>query len=61
MGKVPHRAGADVKIKREIENLRQELQKRVAEEAFEEAAKIRDEIYRLEGSGQQKGGETLEQ
>lgn len=61
MGKVPLRAGADVKIKKEIEGLREELQKKVAEEAFEEAAKIRDEIRRLEDGGYSKGGGNFEQ
>jgi protein arginine kinase activator len=37
-----------VKLKKEIERLREELQKKVAEEAFEEAAVIRDKIRKLE-------------
>ncbi len=61
LGKVPLRAGADVKIKKEIEGLREKLQKRVAEEAFEEAARIRDEIRRLEGGVHLEGGENFEQ
>ena len=61
LGKVPLRAGAGVKIKKEIEGLREELQKKVAEEAFEEAAIIRDEIRRLESSEHREGGGDLEQ
>jgi protein arginine kinase activator len=61
MGKIPARAGADVKIKKEIERLRQELQKKIAEEAFEEAAQIRDEIRRLESGGRRLGGGSFEQ
>lgn len=60
MGKIPARAGADVKVRKEIERLRKELQKRIAEEAFEEAARIRDEIRRLE-SEHRLGGEKHEQ
>jgi len=60
MGKIPARAGADVKVRKEIERLRKELQKKVTEEAFEDAASIRDEIRRLE-SEHRLGGENLEQ
>ncbi len=60
VGKIPLRAGADVKVRREMERLRKELQKKVTEEAFEEAARIRDEIRRLE-SEDRLGGEKSEQ
>lgn len=49
IGKIPARAGSFIKIKKEVERLREELQKKVAEEAFEEAAKLRDKIRQLEG------------
>ncbi|MGI5875777.1 MAG: UvrB/UvrC motif-containing protein [Dethiobacteria bacterium] len=48
IGKLPVRAGKYLKQKKEIESLREELQKRIEEEAFEEAARIRDEIRKLE-------------
>ena len=60
MGKIPARAGADVKVRKEIEYLRDEMQKKVAEEAFEEAARIRDKIRSLENETP-SGGENHEQ
>lgn len=50
MGKIPARAGADLKLKKKIEQLREKMQKKVMEEAFEEAARLRDEIRKLEQS-----------
>lgn len=43
-GKVPKRAGGQIRVKKEIEMLRKKLQEAVQREAYEEAAKIRDEI-----------------
>lgn len=48
VGKVPRRAGGRVRYKREIEKLKRELQTRIEQEEFEEAAKIRDRIRELE-------------
>ncbi len=48
IGKVPHRRGGDLKIKREIEQLREEMNVAVEKEDFEKAAEIRDEIHDLE-------------
>jgi len=48
MGKIPARAGSYVKLKKDIQSLREELQRKVAEEAFEEAAEVRDRIRKLE-------------
>lgn len=48
VGKVPKRTGGLIKYKREIEALKKELQVRVDQEEFEQAAKIRDEIKELE-------------
>ncbi|MGE5558616.1 MAG: UvrB/UvrC motif-containing protein [Bacillota bacterium] len=48
MGKVPHRTGGVVKIRKEIEQLRQRLQDAVRAEEYERAAQIRDEIRGLE-------------
>ncbi|HBT46885.1 MAG TPA: hypothetical protein DEA73_03230 [Peptococcaceae bacterium] len=47
-GKVPRRAGGNLRIQREIDRLRRELQELVAQEAFERAAEVRDRIRQLE-------------
>jgi protein arginine kinase activator len=47
-GKLPRRVGGAFRIKKQIEELREELQRRVAAEQFEMAAKLRDEIKALE-------------
>ncbi len=47
-GKVPKRGGREILIKKRIADLRTELNKAVAEENFELAAKLRDEIKGLE-------------
>lgn len=47
-GKVPSRMGFNYRLKREIDQLRSKLQKAVDTEAFEDAAKLRDEIRKLE-------------
>lgn len=46
-GKVPKRTGGKMRLKKEIMDLKQELQKAVEEEAFEKAAEIRDKIKAL--------------
>ncbi len=56
MGKIPARAGSYVRLKKEIEQLRQKLNEKVAAEAFEEAAVLRDKIRQLE-SESTDGGE----
>ncbi|WP_350343777.1 UvrB/UvrC motif-containing protein [Proteinivorax tanatarense] len=55
-GKVPKRTGGDIKLKREIEKLREKLNRCVIEENFEDAAVYRDKIKDLE-SQLNKGGE----
>lgn len=47
-GKVPSRTGGDLKAKKEIIDLRSALQKAVAREDFEQAARLRDEIKERE-------------
>lgn len=49
MGKVPVGIGQEVETKREILRLKQKLDSAVKREAFEEAAKIRDQIRELQG------------
>lgn len=48
VGKVPKRTGGVLRYKRELENLKRELQWRVEREEFEAAAKLRDQIRELE-------------
>lgn len=54
-GKIPASYGSTLKIKKEIEELRKEMQVSITEENFEEAARLRDEIkvlnLQLEGGG----------
>lgn len=47
-GKVPRRAGVGLRIERQIKQLKAQLQKAVEAEAFEEAARLRDQIRELE-------------
>jgi protein arginine kinase activator len=57
MGKIPARAGAQLKFKQKLEHLKLELQKKVVGEEFEEAAQLRDKIRELEKE-LAAGGET---
>ena len=43
-GKVPKRAGVELRITRQIQQLKSKLQKAVEVENFEEAARLRDRI-----------------
>lgn len=47
-GKVPKKTGGKIKIKRDIENLRNELKLAVEKEEYENAAKLRDKIREME-------------
>ncbi|MFZ3171082.1 MAG: UvrB/UvrC motif-containing protein [Carboxydocellales bacterium] len=49
-GKVPERRGGSLKISKELDNLRSQLQQAVAREEFEQAAGLRDRIKELEKS-----------
>lgn len=48
VGKIPKRAGAQIMFKRQIDELKQELQQSITQEEFETAAQLRDQIRRLE-------------
>ncbi|MFE0560083.1 UvrB/UvrC motif-containing protein [Paenibacillus sp. FSL W8-0187] len=48
VGKVPKRTGGRIQIKRQIDDLKKELQIRIVQEEFETAAEIRDQIRELE-------------
>ncbi|WP_411345077.1 UvrB/UvrC motif-containing protein [Paenibacillus sp. WLX1005] len=47
-GKLPERVGGQIKARRQVHELRHELQQRIAEEEFEQAAQLRDQIRELE-------------
>jgi protein arginine kinase activator len=53
VGKVPQRSGSDIQMKREIEQLKKELQFCIEEEEFEKAASVRDQISKLEKNAKQ--------
>ncbi|WP_410772583.1 UvrB/UvrC motif-containing protein [Fontibacillus sp. BL9] len=48
VGKIPKRAGSHIQLKRKLDDLRRELQSRILQEEFEEAAALRDQIRELE-------------
>ncbi len=50
VGKVPSRAGGDEVRQNRLLQMRSELQKAIRAEAYEEAARLRDQIQTLEGS-----------
>ncbi|ANU15790.1 nucleotide excision repair protein [Planococcus maritimus] len=54
-GKIPASYGTTLKIKKEIEELRKQMQAAIQEEDFEEAARLRDQVKllneKLEGGG----------
>ncbi len=47
-GKVPHRAGGEARRLADLRRLREALTRAVAQEQYEEAARLRDEIRRLD-------------
>jgi protein arginine kinase activator len=61
MGKAPVRVGKVLKKKIDLQELRQKLQKAIEMEAFEEAAKIRDQIRELEKKSAADSAEDKEQ
>ncbi len=48
VGKVPKKAASSLRIRKEIDVLKEQLNDAIASEDFENAAKIRDEIKKLE-------------
>ncbi len=54
-GKVPKRVGTDIYQRKKIRDLKLKLQQAIADEAFENAAKVRDEIKALEKNLNQNG------
>jgi protein arginine kinase activator len=52
LGKLPHRAGADLTEQRQLMQLRRQLQEAVENEKYEEAARLRDLIKNKEPQGE---------
>ncbi|CAH0120774.1 MULTISPECIES: UvrB/UvrC motif-containing protein [unclassified Paenibacillus] len=48
IGKIPKRRGGTIHYKRELDELKKELQYRIIHEEFEQAAQIRDQIREIE-------------
>ena len=61
-GKIPKRAGKDVRARQELEMLKKELQQLVAAEEYEKAALTRDRIREMEKANEKAkdAGETTE-
>ena len=57
VGKVPKRAGAHLALRRQITQFRRELEHAVEQEAYEQAAEIRDRIRALEDTVRQEADE----
>ncbi|HLS08860.1 UvrB/UvrC motif-containing protein [Lentibacillus sp.] len=55
-GKIPARIGGNMRIKRQVDAYKEELQRLIKNEAFEEAATVRDKIKELEE--QTRGDDT---
>lgn len=49
VGSAPASAGAEISARRRLQNLEREMQKAIAEQAFERCAELRDEIAKLKG------------
>ncbi|MFA5881294.1 MAG: UvrB/UvrC motif-containing protein, partial [Eubacteriales bacterium] len=47
-GKIPKRTGGTIELRREIEELKRELQAAITSEEYEKAAEVRDKIRGLE-------------
>jgi protein arginine kinase activator len=57
-GKVPARLAVSRRRNQELSKLREELDRAVASEQFEEAAGLRDRIRRLENEAEEQSGQT---
>ena len=54
VGKVPRSAGEEIRVKRELESLKEQLNAAIAAQEYERCALLRDQIRALEG-GRQNG------
>lgn len=59
-GKVPERTGRFILQKKELKDLRAQLQTAIAREEFEKAAELRDQIYELERRSREDNGGVKE-
>ncbi len=50
-GKIPNRAGGKMKVLREVEKLRQQLDEAIRNEEYEKAAALRDKIREINNAG----------
>lgn len=57
-GKIPKRIGGSLKRKKQIEDYRSQLKKLIEQEAFEDAAIIRDKIRALENGTDEEGSDA---
>src|SRR5699024_12249152 len=55
IGKVPKKSRSQIKVKKQIETLKQKLAELIESQEFEEAAVVRDEIRELEKAGGMDG------
>ncbi|WP_100012617.1 UvrB/UvrC motif-containing protein [Lentibacillus sediminis] len=51
-GKIPKRRGGDLRKRKELDAYKEELDRLIKEEAFEEAAEVRDKIKALKGGSE---------
>lgn len=56
LGKVPKRIAGHIHVKRQIDELKRELQYRIVQEEFETAAQLRDQIRELEKNNSPEAG-----
>ena len=60
-GKKPAGQSKKISLKKRIENMREDMQKAVDRQEYEEAARLRDAIKKLENdNGAESGGENSE-
>lgn len=59
LGKIPKRIGGGIQVRKQIEQLKEHIKALIANEEFEKAAQVRDEIRALESNMKQshEGGE----
>jgi protein arginine kinase activator len=50
-GKIPNRAGGRIKVLKEVEKLKQQLEEAIRNEEYEKAASIRDRIREINNAG----------
>ncbi len=56
VGKIPESSHGRIRLERQVQDLREQLQQAIAEEQYEKAAELRDQIRSLEGQLDGKEG-----